>query len=45
MWDGGVFAGGLDLLRATGLILDDDGSGNKLGLFVENARIVEAPMA
>ncbi|MCP5256186.1 MAG: tandem-95 repeat protein [Zoogloeaceae bacterium] len=39
--DGGVFAGGLDLLQATGLILDDDGSGNKLGLFVENARIVE----
>ena len=39
--DGGVFAGGLDLLQATGLILDDDGGGNKLGLFVEECRIVE----
>ncbi len=36
-----VFADGVDTLQATGIILDDDGASNKLGLFVENAQIVE----
>ncbi|EAR21903.1 Calx-beta domain-containing protein [Nitrococcus mobilis] len=36
-----VFPDGVKTLQATGIILDDDGTNNKLGLFVENAQIVE----
>ena len=36
-----VFPDGVRTLEATGFILDDDGTGNDVGLFVENAQIVE----
>ena len=38
---GAELAGGEETLRATGWILDDDGSGSNLALFVSDARIVE----
>ncbi|SER06556.1 VCBS repeat-containing protein [Nitrosomonas sp. Nm51] len=37
----GVFPDGVETLQATGIILDNDGTGNNLGLFVGNAQIVE----
>ena len=39
--ENGVFPDGVDTLQATGIILDNDGTGNDLGLFVGNAQIVE----
>ncbi|MCP5242904.1 MAG: DUF4347 domain-containing protein [Burkholderiales bacterium] len=36
-----VFADGVNTLQAIGMILDDDGAGNNLGLFVGNVEIVE----
>jgi hypothetical protein len=38
---GAVFAGGGPSLRATGTLLDNDGSGNKRALFVEDIQRVE----
>ena len=35
------FAGGLTSISAMGFILDDDGTGGNLGLFVSDARIIE----
>jgi len=36
-----VFPDGVHTLQSTGFTLDDDGVGNKIGVFVENAQIVE----
>jgi Domain of unknown function (DUF4347)/Calx-beta domain/PKD domain len=38
---GAVLAGQATTLKATGWILDDDGEGNKLALYVEDAEIIE----
>ncbi|HEY9345738.1 MAG TPA: Calx-beta domain-containing protein, partial [Inquilinus sp.] len=38
---GSVFAGGVPTLRATGIILDDDGIGSDRAVFVSDVRLVE----
>ena len=38
---GAVFAGGQPSLRSTGVILDDDGAGSNLALFVSDPKVLE----